>query len=426
MIRQVILMAVFFLGACSNDEPISWVDEQYARDLANFADNADVLLQRGLLADRKHRYIDLLAHANGIDSEVGVRQFLASKGSQSAGAFATAEIGAAELQLALEHIGLSAGHPIDAEKLLYWPKGDRLTITVSWDGNGNGRLDDVISAERLIVDRNRGSALPQLGFRYVGPKNGAQTATELVTIFNSQATLLEVAYTVNYKSVENSLRSNPAYTFVPGQPLRIRLRPEARGERVRDYWLYVATGSDGEQLSELSAELHAIDSEEVIAGGFEDVYVALEKRIAEGEEPFIEFRFSDAMPVASVRDVARFARQFLIEQQIRIEPSDAEPYFSAFLPDDVWRDPKRRGRSSQPLEIHLSGSELSGELFQRSDDLIRIEFANVNELEEALSSGGPWDTDGVFVFVVPGTAYSQIRAVYSLVGEQFRNFYVFQ
>ena len=133
------------------------------------------------------------------------------------------------------------------------------------------------------------------------------------------------------------------------------------------------------------------------------------------------------MAASSVRDVATFASRFLVEQQIRIEPSDSQPYISAFLPNAAWRDPERRGRSSQPLEIHLGDGGISGELFQivstGSND--RHGFSSLAELDELLNSGGPWQTDGVFLFITPDTPFSQIDSVFQMVKNQYSNFYVF-
>lgn len=426
MIRVFLVIVIVLLSACGGDHAESWVDQQYANDLANHGDDADFLIQRGLRANRKHQYIDLLAHASGVAGNLNVELILASQGSDSTKAIAVAEAGTLELQSALEFIGLSPGYSIDVDRLLYWPKGNRVSISVYW-ASGAGRFDKVVALERLIVDKNWGDVLPEQGFRYVGAESGSETPTEIVSTFNSRNTMFEVAYTVPQEYVMGNLMVNPEFEFSAGQALRIRLRPEARGERVSDYRLDVANGDgdDEGRLSNLKAELHTISAETRVTGTFEDIYVSLEKKIAEGDEPFVQIRFSDEMSVESVRNVARFTRQFLVKQQIRIEPEDSEPYISAFLPNDAWRDPNRRGRPFQPLEIHISSGEISGELFQYAGETGRREFANANELEELLKTGGPWHTDGVFLFVTPDTPYGQIKSIYALVQKQFRNFYVF-
>jgi hypothetical protein len=431
VIRRLAIFAVVFLAACGSDESISWVDRQHATDLANFGDDADVLLQRGLVADRKHQTIDLLAHASAVDENTSVDIILASRDSESTNHLARAAVSAAELQTALEFIGLAPGHPIDAANLLYWPKGERMTVEFQWDADDDGRFESVAKAEKMILDRKWITELPDLGFRYVGPAADNDAVTEIVMANNAGNTLFEVSYTVIDDNVVNRTGINPEFSFASNQPLRIRLRPEFRGDRRRtkEYMLGVEAGdsSDGGQLAKLKARLGYRDGTEVVAGGFEEVFVYLKDTIAEGEEPFVQIQFSDSMAAASVRDVAMFASQFLVEQQIRIEPSDSQPYISAFLPNAAWRDPERRGRSSQPLEIHVGDDGISGELFQFSSSANndRHAFGSLAELDEALNSGGPWQTDGVFLFVTPDTPFSQIDTVFQMVKNQYSSFYVF-
>jgi len=429
-LRVIVLVAAFLVG-CSSDESVSWVDEQHAMDVAKFGDDPNYLVQRGLLADRKHQYIDLLAHASGANQDSRLDVILASLDSETTRHLARAEVTAAQLKAALEFIGLSPGHPIDVENLLYWPKGERVTVSFYWDGRGIGRFENFAIAEHLLIDTKWNAELPELGFRFVGSSGSMETATELVTAYNSRNTLLEVSYTVNQNTVLERSSANPAYLFAPDQQMRVRLRPEYRGDRqrVRNYSLEVEAGAadDGARLPNLVTSLRVDNSDDVVSGGFEDVFVYLEKRVADGEEPFVQFQFSDAMLASSVRDVATFASQFLVEQQIRIEPTRMEPYISAFLPNDAWRDPNRRGRVNQPLEIHTRGDGTAGALFQYIDagNTVRHPFNNLAELDEVLKTEGPWQTDGVFLFVRPDTPYSQIRRIYDLVWKQYSNFYVF-
>ena len=307
-------------------------------------------------------------------------------------------------------------------------KANEVTVEFHWDADADGRFESVATAGQLILDRNWSTELPDLGFRYVGPAADNDAVTEIVTANNSGNTLFEVAYTVINDTVVARTGINPDFSFASDQELRIRLRPEFRGDRrrVKDYLLEVGAG-DGRQLPQLSARLAHPDGTEVIAGGFEEVFVYLKGTIAEGEEPFVDIRFSDSIAAASARDVAKFASQFLVEQQIRIEPNDDQPYISAFLPNEAWRDPERRGRSSQPLEIHLGDSGFSGELFQiiSADSIDRHGFSSLAELSDALNSSGPWQTDGVFLFVTPDTPFSQIDSVFQMVKNQYSNFYVF-
>lgn len=423
-----ICCTVFLLQACGSEDSSSRVDQQFAEDTSSFADNPDFLVQRGLLANKKHQYVDLLAYAGEIDVKSPLNVILSGRDSSSTAAVAIAEVNVNDLQRALEFIGLSAGHPIDVEQLLYWPKGNRVTISVSWDAVGDGRFDQVVNAEQLVIDTQWESTLPELGFRYVGPSMTVSAVDQIVATRNATNTLFEVAYTVGYAPGSDNFRLNPDYAFTAGQPLRVRIRSESQGDRVQDYQVLIemGAGDDGGQLDNLITVLRASDSEKVLARNFSDLFVVLESRIADGEEPFLQFQFSDGLSAAAVKDVARFASQFLVEQQVRIEPFESQPYISAFLPNEQWRDPGRRQRSTQPIEIHLRDGLVAGELIRYLDEEpVRQPFGSDTALIEMLQTGGPWETDGVLVFVSPNTPFGQIRKVYDCVRTQFENFYVF-
>jgi hypothetical protein len=422
-------LVVFALAACGADQPASWVDQQYDQDLSRFDGNQDVLVERGLLADRKHRYVDLLATASGIEAGSPIDLLIAGRDSTSPEYLARSVASAGEIQAALEFIGLTAGHPIDIERLLYWPKGERVTTTFYWDEAGTGRFDAAASIEQFLLDGSLRTTLPEFGFRFVGPGQDAGQAIEVLTAYNSGTTLLEVPYTVDQRTAASRLTVGSSYTLAPGQALRIRLRPEFRGDqrRVQEFAVDVVAGEGDGRLSSLAVTLNDPNGRPIVQGGFEDVFVYLEEHIADGREPFVTFRFEHDLAARSVRDVARFIAQFLVEQQVRVEPIAEDPYFSAFLPNEAWRDPDRRNRDTQPLEVYLQGSVVQGEVLQRTGpgEANPLHFANAAELSDALANGGPWTTDGAFLFASPDMPYGVIKATYELLREEFPNFYVF-
>ena len=431
MIRYVVMLSfVAMLVGCGADESTTWIDQEYVRNVARFEQNDDVMVRRGLLADRKHRYVDLLATASDVAPGAMIDVVIASKDSMTTQYLVRAVVGSGELLSALEFIGLSSGHPIDVEQMHYWAKGERVTITF--------QTNESIPAESLLFDTTWNAELPQQGFRFVGPGQGAEGIDEgvhVATAYNASNTIFEVPYVVDRKTVLERLTVNSNYGFEPGQPVRVRIRPEFRGDRqrVHDYLLDVrpGEGDDAERLANLLVAMQGAGDSERIEGGFENVFVYLEEQVEDGIEPFIQVRFADALSAQSVKNIARFIQQFLIEQQIRIEPHASELYFSAFLPDDAWRDPNRRNRSSQPLEIHLQdkngGEDLHGEIIQhvQGGDVKRIDFKSTIALNDVIQRDGPWQTDAVFIFVTPGTPYGQIKKIYTSIREEFPNVYVF-
>lgn len=420
----------------TSDDAGDWIDKAYRDNQNRHAADSSMRVERGLLANRKHRYIDLLANATGVGPDTPLDAVIAADGSGASTAIAVTTVKPHAIQSALEFIGMHAGHPLDSSKMHHWPKGERVSITFYWGEPESSLFDKSIRAENLLTDVRWNTRLPALGFRFVGSSgNGAD---EIATVFNATNTVLEVPYIVDRKAVQGMLVASEEYRFSPGQKLRIRIRPEFRGDshRVRDFILDIqaGAGTNAEQLQNLSIKLSTPEGELLVDGDFEATFVYLKALIDAGKEPFLRLRFSDSLAVGSVKMIARFTQSFLIAQDVRIDPDEAHVFYSAFLPRDSWRDPNQRGNASQPVEIHLKGAyvnELNGEIIQypQIPDTTatpkRISFDNVKEFGEAIRQGEPWQTDGVFLFVSPSTLYGEIRQVYELVHTLFPNLYVF-
>ncbi len=61
----VIFVCAAFLAGCDSDDSSTWLNEHYARNVDLAEQDADVMVRYGLVANRKHRYIDLLGTASG-------------------------------------------------------------------------------------------------------------------------------------------------------------------------------------------------------------------------------------------------------------------------------------------------------------------------------------------------------------------------
>jgi hypothetical protein len=198
------------------------------------------------------------------------------------------------------------------------------------------------------------------------------------------------------------------------------------GNQFAQALLILTQDVNGETMSEE-------DLGNVIDDSFEEVFVYLQGLIAEGNEPYLQLRFSDSLSARSAKNVATFVFTFLINQEIRFDPSNEHLFYSAFLPQEAWRDPARRGAASQPLEIHLESNPgehaLIGEVIQhpqtRSSAQTPFSFSDLSELEELIERGQPWGTDAIFLFVEATAPYAEIRKVHALTRALFPNIYVF-
>lgn len=417
-----------------------WIDGQYRKALELHRDNPDMLVGQGLLADARHRYIDLLAIATGAGPDTSVDSFLATAGSDAQRSLAVIAASPAELRNALKFIGMTEGHPIDLSRTLYWPKGERVTMTFYWSDTGAPRFTRSVRAEQLLIDRRWDEQLPMLGMRFVGPADESTLLAGnglVATAFNAQNTILEIPYLANEDEQAGELLANAEYPFAAGQRLRIRIRPEfAEGQkRVLDLVVDVAPGRDANpmQLQNMHVTLSSPDGSELLSGNFESMFVYLKALTDDGKEPYLQLRYADQVSMQAVRNTARFAQQFLTQQEIRIEPNQSHLFYSALLPQESWRDPMLRGRGTQPLEIYwgdaATADEISGQIVQyqqsAADVASRQSFTDLEELEAALQHGSPWQTDGIFLMVHPTTRYGAVRQVFELIKNDFPHIYVF-
>jgi hypothetical protein len=420
-------------------EFLDWLDAEYRQNLERHGQNPEMLVRRGLLADARHRFVDLYAAATGAAAGTTIDTLISAGSSERQGTLATTPVTPAEIQDALEFIGMTPGHPIDPSRLLFSPKGERVVITFNWSDDEGRRFDRSVRAEKLIEDRSWNEHLPEIGFRFVGPAIDTEShrGAPVATLYNAQNTILEVPYIVSQSALAGRLVANANYRFAIEQRLRIRIRPEFRGQekRVHDYIAEIAAGNgaDAEQLPNIEISLTSPDGAVTASGNFETIYLFLESLVADGREPYLQLRFADTLTVQSIRNVARFTQQFLIEQDVRIEPLESHPFYSAFLPQDSWRNPNLRGRSSQPVEIHWNDSNesqgFSGQIVQHSQVAgtapRQHSFTSVESFLDAMRGGQPWQTDGVFLIVSPHTKYEEIRKIFELVHLDFPNVYVF-
>ncbi len=99
--------------------------------------------------------------------------------------------------------------------------------------------------------------------------------------------------------------ANDERRFSVGQQLRIRIRPEFRDDRKRVHDLLAdigpGEGANADQLAHLSVVLSAQDETELTRGNFENVFVYLKAMIDDGNEPYLQLKFSDSLPASSAQ-----------------------------------------------------------------------------------------------------------------------------
>ena len=67
-----------------NDESNAWIEQLDRDNVRKFSGNADYLVLPGLLADRKHQFVDLYATATGQAADVAIDVLIASRDNETA------------------------------------------------------------------------------------------------------------------------------------------------------------------------------------------------------------------------------------------------------------------------------------------------------------------------------------------------------
>ncbi|MDX1500445.1 MAG: hypothetical protein R3176_11135, partial [Woeseiaceae bacterium] len=144
MMRRTAVCVAWLVAGCGpgadTDASVDWVAEAQRAALDRHAGDADTLVLRGIVADRKLGQLDLLATAGAAEPELPLEVLVAGADSAVDRYLAKSTARTEDLLTALRFIGMTPGHPREPERLLYWPKGERVIATVArYPGGGGAR-----------------------------------------------------------------------------------------------------------------------------------------------------------------------------------------------------------------------------------------------------------------------------------------------
>ena len=155
------------------DEMRKEAEAAYEADRRRHADNPDMLVLPGLLADRRARTVTIRARATGLPRGEPMEFFLIPADSgKDYEALAVAFVKPSDVDRAIRFIGLTPGRPINYAQQRFWAKGPRLSIHYEWDqpaAEEGGKPQPVrVRAERLAIDTRSGKPMPFDGFIFTG------------------------------------------------------------------------------------------------------------------------------------------------------------------------------------------------------------------------------------------------------------------
>lgn len=341
---------------------IERVDTLHAERQAAYANDADVWVRRGVLANRRERTVVIDAEATGLGPGNPVEFVLIGSASgHDYEALAVAYPTPSDVHEALVFIGLPVGEGFNPASLRFVPKGERVHATISWtDQEG---IAHSWSAEELIEDARAGNALPVEGFAFVGSltvqaEDGPGYAADLndphsiISIYNEPTTVLDRPRPVAQSDVYGVLQPYPGRQPTYGEFLQVKLHPQKPAGEYRVFDLeLIITGGD----EDVPVRLQLHDNEGTPLHKeprLPNVLAALNRLVEDDRTPFIRLAIGDEVALREIRDLVQLLTAFEDEEIMYLEPPVSGHLFHrAFTPQETFRE--RADRPSQALELAL-------------------------------------------------------------------------
>lgn len=344
------------------------------------AASEDRFVRRGVVADRKARTVVLDAEATGLEAR-GIVEFpiISENSAHDYEALFIAFAKPSDISAAIEFIGVPRGRPVQPAALAFWPKGERVRISV-------GLPDDpAVPIETLILDAaQENKPLPTRGFIHSGSTwaeaDGQRSFAAdgdgpgaLAASYNEPTTVLDMPRQAQQGEVYERFVANPETLFQKGAFVRIEIvpepRPEAYPRRVTDLVLAARAPEGAPEIG--AARLRLTEAgqgpdtapELPLADALRACRAYLPDR-----DPYVTLDLDDSLSIQAAEDLARVLGALDNEDGLRLEPpKPGQLYYKAFLPQGAWRD--RAERPTQPCELRFArGADGKG-----TATLVRIE-----------------------------------------------------
>ena len=373
--------------------------EIFEQNRKKYADQTNILVRPGLVADRKNRRVEVLVERTGVGQNAPCEFLVLDESSDHAyEALLLSFAKPSEVHRALEFIGTKPGEPFDPESLRFWAKGETFMIGIARSNEPPLRI------EKLLLDQRNGKALREDGFMFTGSKtllvteNPAQkfyAADEyqpkaIVSLFNSTFTVLDVPYSAAKEAVYQNTIVNPEHELAEGSLLTLVIKAAAKDgtKRVKDLLLQVSAintqtnkpATDTERLERLSFELKGAETVLNKKPGLISMIESLARLDRKKHDYYLQVRFAPNVELGQAQALAKILSSMDNERGVRIEPPDpGQLYYMSFTPDNELLD--RETRMFHPWELSLA--EKDGQVMGR---LLLVESvwkkgSSISELE---------------------------------------------
>jgi hypothetical protein len=350
----------------------------------------DELVLPGLVANRKTKQIELLAESTGLSADSNAEFLLIDQASgHGYEAILWSYAKPSDVHAALVFVGMQPGAPCDPAQLRFWPKGERVMISIVGMNLATGMPP--LRIETLILDKKTGKPMEAEGFPFTGSirvpapqgSTGVVYAADhhdpmsIVSLYNETGTVMDVPRQAGKGAVYGSLVVSPDHAFAAGDLLTLILEPERKDglRRVKDLVLEVRLGPAKPDPADLQAKpagagqplafsvRDVMGKDLVKEASLDGALASIAGLLKEGSEPYVSIRFDGSLPLSDVRRTCGVISVIESNTGIRFEPPQAgQLYYKVFLPDEQWRDAKKR--FGQPWELHLAREKgiVSGKL----------------------------------------------------------------
>jgi len=390
--RILIILAVFVTSAKGNSETEKLeardrnkvaVGEEYIRAKDSFKNNDDMFVRQGLIADRNTKSITVYGEATGLRHGAPLEFFLIAENStHDYEALAVVFAKPSDIHEALMFIGMEPGSSVDAKEMRFWPKGERVIITVK---EVNSQKEDTgpFRLESLVLDNKEGSPFPETGLVFTGSREvespeeagkmgyaaDIRRPNSVASTYNEPDSVLDVPMQSGQESVYGSYSVNPERSLSAGGLLEITIKPEYTDgtRRVMPVVMSIASKQVKKKKADagdLICDLALPDGEFILK---EEKAKNVMKKLCsfsrEGRDPFVTLKFDDGITVRQAKEMCSLLMLAETEEGVRIDPPlEGDLYYKAFLPDEKFTD--RKERYAQPFELNLTvnGSGVEGTL----------------------------------------------------------------
>ncbi len=350
------------------------------------AQDKDMLVLPGLLADRAKHQVTLWVEATHLADDAPVEFFLIPTDSgKDYEALAITFAKPSDVHRALVFIGLTPGRRVDYANDLLWPRGPRVSVTFHWDEPAETPAGKVtpraVAAWAMLADAETKKPLAEHGLVFTGSywaapatqpagdikrvsaNDGLRYAADfsdsrsIASNYNEPSTVLDVPAHAPRSLVYATMQANPAYRFGSSQMFTVVLEPKQPVTQpiARDVVLEATlpAGATGTTFKDLQFTLREGAAVLVKEQSITHAVAALGKLPEAGPDVFLTVKPPDAMPLQRVSQLYAMLRLLENPEGIRLDAAPAGHLFHlAFLPNPQTRD--RANRLSQPFELHVT------------------------------------------------------------------------